>query len=237
MNQVINSLRKFLEFLYSKGLCKEFKMDSSVYKVPKSSKNIPCFTKEEVKKILNYCNQQNEMSCRIRAIIMIAVTTGLRACDIATLKRNDIDWENSTIALKQNKTNKYIKLPLLVQTGNAIAKYLINYRYYITINNDAVFLQNSRAPIPINSGTIKSHFTRLCDKAGIKKISGRNFHSLRRSVATWLSEEDIDPHSIAIFLGHSTFGSINRYISTNPKMARCTLSFDEIPLLSEVYHE
>ena len=237
MNQVIASLRRFLGFLYSKDLCIEFKMNSLVYKVPKISRRIPCFTRDEVQKLLNCCNQQTELDCRIRAVIMIAVTTGLRACDIATLKRKDIDWKNSTIALRQNKTGKYIKLPLLVETGNAIAKYLIYFRGNITTNNDAVFLQHCRVTLPINSGTIKSQFVRLCNKARIENKSGRSFHSLRRSVATWLSEGDIDPHAIAMFLGHSTFSSINKYIASNPKMARCTLSFDEIPLLSEVYHD
>lgn len=237
MNQVIASLRKFLGFLYSKDLCIEFKMNSLVYKVPKISRRIPCFTRDEVQKLLNCCNQLTELDCRIRAVIMIAVTTGLRACDIATLKRKDIDWKNSTIALRQNKTGKYIKLPLLVETGNAIAKYLIYFRGNITTNNDAVFLQHCRVTLPINSGTIKSQFVRLCNKARIENKSGRSFHSLRRSVATWLSEGDIDPHAIAMFLGHSTFSSINKYIASNPKMARCTLSFDEIPLLSEVYHD
>jgi len=54
MNQVITSLRRFLGFLYSKGLCIEFKMNPSVYKVPKISRRIPCFTRDEVKKWLNH---------------------------------------------------------------------------------------------------------------------------------------------------------------------------------------
>ncbi|MBK5262177.1 MAG: tyrosine-type recombinase/integrase [Peptostreptococcaceae bacterium] len=52
--------------------------------------------------MLDCCNQENEINCRIYAIILIAVTTGLRACDIATLQRQDIDWKNLTIAIRQH---------------------------------------------------------------------------------------------------------------------------------------
>jgi hypothetical protein len=55
--------------------------------------------------------------------------------------------------------------------------------------------------------------------------------------ATWLSEIDMDPHGISLFLGHSSFSSINKYIATNPKMAKCSLNFEGIPLQSEVYHD
>jgi hypothetical protein len=46
----------------------------------------------------------------------------------------------------------------------------------------------------------------------------------------------MDPHEISLFLGHSSFSAVNKYIATNPEMARCTLGFEGIPLKSEVYH-
>ena len=236
MDQVIRSLRQFLGFLHVKGLCTEFKMDPAVYRVPKSSRTIPCFTKGEVQELLDCCNQENEMDCRIRAIILIAVTTGLRACDIATLKRQDIDWKNLTIAIQQHKTKKLVNQPLLSETGNAIAKYILCCRGDTGIGMDEVFLQHLRKTVPIQGGAIKSQFRRLCNKAGIEQKAGRGFHGLRRSAATWLSEAGMDPHGISLFLGHSSFSSVNKYIATNPEMARCTLGFEGIPLKSEVYH-
>jgi integrase len=237
MNQVVTSLRRFLGFLHSKGLCAEYKLDSSVYRIPNRSKLIPCFTRMEVHKLLDCCNRQNEMDCRIRAVIMIAVTTGLRACDIATLKRHDIDWKNSTVTVRQHKTGRRIKQPLLPETGNAIAKYILHFRSDTDASVDEVFLQHCRKTVPIRGETIKSQFYRLCERAGIERKAGRGLHSLRRSAATWLSEINIDPHEIALFLGHSNFASINRYVATNPEMARCSLGFEGIPLQSEVYHE
>jgi integrase len=176
------------------------------------------------------------MDCRICAILLIAVTTGLRACDIATLQRQDVDWKNSTIAIRQHKTGKRVDLPLLPQVGNAIAKYILFFRGETGPEMDEVFLQHLRKTVPIQGGAIESQFRRLCNKAGIEQKAGRGFHGLRRSAATWLSEVGMDPHEISLFLGHSSFNSVNKYIATNPEMARCTLGFEGIPLRSEVYH-
>jgi integrase len=236
MNQVIRSIRQFLGFLHGKGLCTEFKMDSAVYRVPNRSRTIPGFTKGEVQKLLDCCNRENEMDCRIRAIILIAVTTGLRACDIATLKRQDVDWKNSTIAIQQHKTKKMVSQPLLPETGNAIAKYILFHRGETGTETDELFLQHTRKTVPIQRGAICSQFFRLCIRAGMEKKEGRSFHGLRRSAATWLSEVDMDPHEISLFLGHTSFSSVNKYIATNPEMARCSLGFESIPLKSEVYH-
>ena len=236
MDQVIRSLRQFLGFLHAKGLCTEFRMDPAVYRVPNRSRTIPGFTKSEVQKLLDCCNQENEMDCRICAILLIAVTTGLRACDIATLQRQDVDWKNSTIVIRQHKTGKRVDLPLLPQVGNAIAKYILFFRGETGPEMDEVFLQHLRKTVPIQGGAIESQFRRLCNKAGIEQKAGRGFHGLRRSAATWLSEVDMDPHEISLFLGHSSFSSVNKYIATNPEMARCTLGFEGIPLKSEVYH-
>lgn len=236
MDQVIRSIRQFLGFLNSKGLCPEFKMDSAVYRVTNRSRAIPCFTKGEVQEMLNYCNQDNELSCRIRAIILIAVTTGLRACDIAVLKRHDINWKDSTITIWQKKTGRRVDLPLLPEVSNAVAKYILCFRGATDVERDEIFVQHTRKGVPILEGAISSQFRRLCNNAGIEQKPGRGFHGLRRSTATWLSETDMDPHGISLFLGHCSFSSINKYIATNPEMARCTLGFENIPLESEVYH-
>lgn len=236
MDQVISSIRQFLSFLNSKGLCTEFKMDPTVYRVPNRSRTIPCFTKDEVQKMLNSCDQDSEMDCRIRAVILIAVTTGLRACDIVAVKRKDIDWKNSTITIRQKKTGKRVDLPLLPEVGNAVAKYILCFRGETDIEMDEIFLQHTRKSVPILEGAISSQFRRLCSSVGIEQKAGRGFHGLRRSTATWLSEANMDPHGISLFLGHSSFSSINKYIATNPEMARCTLDFEGVPLKSEVYH-
>ena len=46
------------------------------------------------------------VSARNAAITLLAVTTGLRACDIIALRLADVDWRGSTIGIVQQKTGQ-----------------------------------------------------------------------------------------------------------------------------------
>src|ERR1700747_273450 len=52
------------------------------------------------------------VSARNAAITLLAVTTGLRACDIIGLRLADVDWRGATIAVVQQKTGNPLTLPL-----------------------------------------------------------------------------------------------------------------------------
>ena len=70
----------------------------------------------------------NAVTLRDRAITLLALTTGLRACDIVNLRLDDIDWHRSLISIVQQKTGNPLSLPLLPAVGNTISDYLLNDR-------------------------------------------------------------------------------------------------------------
>lgn len=43
-------------------------------------------------------------NARDAAIILLALSTGLRACDVVALRLGDVDWRGHTIGLVQQKT-------------------------------------------------------------------------------------------------------------------------------------
>jgi len=45
------------------------------------------------------------VSDRDAAITLLALTTGLRACDIVNLRLGDIDWRERTVSIVQQKTH------------------------------------------------------------------------------------------------------------------------------------
>src|SRR5260370_576686 len=53
-----------------------------------------------------------QVSARNAAITLLALTTGLRACDIIALRLADVDWRGATIAVVQQKTSNPLTLPL-----------------------------------------------------------------------------------------------------------------------------
>lgn len=62
-------------------------------------------TDEELRKILSVIDTTTESGCRNMAIILLAVTTGIRACDVIRLKLKDIDWRKGEISFSQDKTD------------------------------------------------------------------------------------------------------------------------------------
>ena len=63
------------------------------------------------------------LSARDAAITLLALTTGLRACDIIGLRLADIDWRGQVIAIVQQKTSNPLTVPL---TGLVVAR-LVDY--------------------------------------------------------------------------------------------------------------
>ena len=52
------------------------------------------------------------VSARDAAITLLALSTGLRACDIVALRLGDVDWRGHTIGIVQQKTGNPLTLPL-----------------------------------------------------------------------------------------------------------------------------
>ena len=51
-------------------------------------------TDDELSRILNVIDAESEAGKRDKAMILLAATTGMRACDIIRLQLSDIDWRN-----------------------------------------------------------------------------------------------------------------------------------------------
>ena len=85
-------------------------------------------TDEELRKILSVIDTTTESGCRNMAIILLAATTGIRACDVIRLKLTDIDWRKGEISFSQDKTDKTVSLPLLPEAGEALKQYILHFR-------------------------------------------------------------------------------------------------------------
>lgn len=78
--------------------------------------------------VLNVIDTTTEAGKRDRAMILIAATTGLWACDLIRLKLTDVDWEKAEIKLVQQKTSRTVYCPLLWEAGEALQDYILNAR-------------------------------------------------------------------------------------------------------------
>lgn len=125
MASILTTLRVFLRFLFLNQNTQE---DLSL-KVPKQKKYyyppIPSVWKQEdVVSMLENIDRGNPTGKRDYAILLLVARLGIRAGDIKSLKLTDLDWENKTIVLKQNKTKRMVSYPILNDIGWALIDYL-----------------------------------------------------------------------------------------------------------------
>ncbi|KTE90303.1 hypothetical protein AT727_24505 [Desulfitobacterium hafniense] len=88
-------------------------------------------------------NADQPIQLRNTAIIMLGLRMGLRGSDISNLKLIDISWKESSISFIQQKTRVHLKLPLPVDVGNSLYRYICECRP--RSNSPYVFVHH-RAP-------------------------------------------------------------------------------------------
>lgn len=220
-------LRVFLAFLFERGVTADDMRFALPKMVVRSQSFHEGFSIEEVTAILGAANQDTALGKRDYAIMLLAAQCGLRAVDVANLKRENIDWRKREIRIIQHKTQKALSLPLLPESGNAIAVYLLYNRPDSDFPN--VFLCHTRVPRPLNRKAVSAIVPRYMKKAGIANSHpGRAFHALRRYFGTNLLREEINLELIRQIMGHSNVDSTKPYLSVNEKgLKMCAL-----PLIS-----
>lgn len=172
------------------------------------------FTAEEIRMLLGATAGDSTMQKRDRAIMTLAAQTGLRAGDLARLERTDIDWRASEIRFVQAKTGRPLCLPLGVDSGNAIADYLLNYR--TPGDSPSLFVCCTGPNRPLDPRTISavvSRHMRRCDLVG--RVPRRGAHSFRRGLGTRLLEAEVSIDTLRQVLGHTHIDSARPYLSVH----------------------
>ena len=169
------------------------------------------------------------ISVRDVAIVLLGLTSGIRACDLINLKLSDIDWQNDTINFQQSKTGNYVCLPLIPKVGNAIYRYVTESRP----NSDSNYLfLRELAPFTPLAGhaTCYCIIKRTFAKARISK-ENRIFgmHLLRHNAASTMVKNAVPIETISAILGHSGSDATDVYITTDAdNLKHCVLPFGSI---------
>ncbi len=201
---------------------------------PKAKKLIvPCLTEEERDALVKVLYSEKILK-RDKAIILLSLTTGIRACDIIAMKFDDIDWRTATISFIQEKTNNPVNDPGLAAVLNAIYDYILNERPKVSFKN--IFLRSVAPYRPLtNRAAIYKIIKKACTEAGIsfdKRICGTAF--LRHNVVTYMLRNDIPQEVIAAVVGHADVNTTSIYISADDEgIAECMLPLIEAGDFSE----
>ncbi len=167
----------------------------------------------------------NRTFYRLRLIMLIAVTTGMRASEIFSLSWSDVMYNEGLLAVRAKlKGGKMRYVPMLPELAGELR------RFPAVIGEDRIFPPKPGATS--NRQRVEGSFEDLLKRA---KIEDFRFHDLRHTFASWFMMNGGDLYELAKILGHSNIKMTERYAKlARQHIARTGSTAREIWKLMEV---
>jgi len=157
---------------------------------------------------------------RDAAITLLALTTGMRACDIVNLEMTDIDWHGLTMSVTQQKTGNLLTVPMVPALADALAAYLLEDRPDADCPN--VFVRTKAPHTPFRDhAAIYAATERVFKAAGVE---GAGTLLLRHNAASRMLRSHAGLPVISAVLGHADPDTTNGYMEADAeRMRACVL--------------
>lgn len=160
------------------------------------------FTKKEIK-ILWENLDSNTFYSEYIYIILILIYTGMRIGELINLKNEDINLNDSLVAIKESKTESGIRIiPIHSKIFNLFLNNIVSGQEY--------FVKGYKTE-KLSYRTFKSRFEKLLKEL---KIEQHTIHDTRHTFATLLNNADANQSAIAKLIGHLDF-SVTESIYTH----------------------
>lgn len=154
------------------------------------------------------------------AITLLALTTGMRACDIIGLEIASIDWRSSTISTVQQKTGNPVTVPMCEGLAEALGRYLLEERP--ESRSASVFVRRKAPHVPYTDHSAVYEATRRTLAAA--GVAGGGTRLLRHNAASKMLKAGAPLPVISSVLGHADPDSTNVYMEADERsMAACVL--------------
>ena len=218
---VVSNFRPFLKFTGRIDLVDAAGLSG----VKRSHAILPVLCDDDERRVVQAC-ASGTVSARDAAITLLALTTGLRACDIVNLRLEDIDWRARTAEIVQQKTNNPLTVPLTDLLVGRLADYVLDDRP--DSPDDHVFLRCVAPHARLaDHASIYRVIAEVFGKAGLTDVkAGSRF--LRHNAASRLLRAAVPLPTISAVLGHASPESTNLYMSANrDRLLECVLDVPE----------
>lgn len=142
------------------------------------------------------------------AILLLLVTYGLRAREVAALSLDDIDWKRERLRVPERKADHSTAYPLSTVVGEAVVDYLRHGRPKTPDRH--VFFRIVAPCAPLTWSAISCRVSRYLRKAGIS-IFRAGSHTLRHTCVQRLVDADFSLKVIGDYVGHRSPASTEIY--------------------------
>jgi site-specific recombinase XerD len=200
IEKLITSLRAFLRYLSTQGLCKA-DLDKAVpayasWRLAELPKHL---TAEQVNALIAACDGSSPARRRDHAILLLLSRLGLRAGDVARLRLGDIEWQSGSLRVS-GKGGYQVRLPLPQEVGDAIIDYV---RCRPAAQGcDCVFVRSIAPFRPFVRGDGVSNVVRRAMKRAGVVSPAKGAHALRHTAATEMLRHGVPLDRIGLVLRH-----------------------------------
>lgn len=165
-------------------------------------------TVEDVRKLLDGIDRRTVLGRRDYAMLLLLVTYGLRAREVAALTLDNIEWRHDRLRIPARKAGHSTAYPLSPRVGSAILEYLKVGRPPTSLRQ--VFFHVTAPCTPITQAAVSSRAAHYLHQAGI--VGPRlGSHTLRHSCVQRLVEAGWSLKAMGDYVGHASPASTEIY--------------------------
>lgn len=165
-------------------------------------------TWDEVRRMLDTVDRRTIVGRRDYAMLLLLVTYGLRAREVAALTLDDIDWPHDRLRVPERKAGHSTAYPLSPLVGAAIVDYLKAGRP--TTPSRRLFFRILAPCEPITHSAVSCRAAAYLLKAGIL-VSRPGSHTLRHTCVQRLVDAGWPLKQIGDYVGHRSAASTEIY--------------------------
>lgn len=204
-----SSVRVFLRYLRLEGIVRRDLAHNvelpQVYRLADLPRSIGW---DEVQRMLTAVERRAPIGRRDYAILLLLVTYGLRAREIAGLTLDDLDWKRERLHVRERKAGHVAVYPLSFVVGEAIIAYLKHGR---PPTAERYLFLEQRAPYrPFSRQAVSNRANHYLRKIGTT-VYRPGSHTLRHTCVQHLVDAGFSLKTIGDYVGHRSASSTQVY--------------------------
>jgi len=163
---------------------------------------------DEVRRMLEAVERRTIRGRRDYAILLLLVTYGLRAHEVARLTLDDVDWKRERLQVLARKAGHATVYPLAGVVAEALIDYLKHGRP--KTEDRHLFFRVVAPQTPISAAAVSSSVALYLHKAGIQ-VRRAGSHTLRHTCVQRLIDAEFPLKTIGDYVGHRSPESTRIY--------------------------
>jgi len=154
---------------------------------------------------------------QLHDMALLSLHTGARASEIFNLKRQDVDFNNGLITLRDTKNSETRYAPMTEAVREMLKRRMPDDPKAPADPNALIFTDENGQKIKEVSNAFERAVDRLKFNEGVTDSRLRVvFHSLRHTFASWMAIQGTPLYTIAKLMGHKSISMSERYSHLSP---------------------